>query len=104
LNAVKPPAVGGGLGIGEIEQAAAEQIGLQGNPGLQVRAGLNDHAGAGRAGHVETKHSVGEAKRRAGGDNGKGRCGNNNLAIARGVGAGDAGNLVEIRYGRGINN
>src|ERR1019366_7092181 len=53
---------GGGLRIGEIEQAAAEQIGLQRNPVLQVRAGLNDHVGAGRAGHVETKDAAREAE------------------------------------------
>jgi hypothetical protein len=29
--------------------------GLQRNPGLQIRAGLNDHVGVGRAGHVETE-------------------------------------------------
>src|ERR1039458_9048243 len=82
LNAVETLDVGGGLRIGEIERAAAEQIGLQRNPSLQVCAGLNDHVGAGRADHIETKHPVGDAKRRAGGDEkGCGNCGNNNLAI-----------------------
>ncbi len=101
MSAVEALGVGGGLRIGEIERAAAEQIGLQRNPGLQVRAGLNDHVGAGRAGHVETKHAVREAKRRAGGDGkGWGNCGNNNLAIGWVVRAGDAGNLGENRYGR----
>ena len=68
FDAVETPGVGGGLRIGEMERAAAEQIGLQRNPGLQVRAALNDHAGAGRAGHVETKHAACEAKRRVRGD------------------------------------
>jgi hypothetical protein len=59
-----------------MERPAAEQIGLQRNPGLRVRAGLNDHVGAGRAGHVETKRSICEAKRRVGGDDeGCGNCG-----------------------------
>jgi hypothetical protein len=44
---------------------------LERNPGLQVRAGLNDHVGSGRADQVETKHAIGEAKGRVAGD-GKG--------------------------------
>ena len=75
LDAVETPDVGGGLRIGEIERAGAEQIGLQRKPGLQVRAGLNDHAGAGRANHVETKRSIREAKRGVGAD-GEGWWGN----------------------------
>jgi hypothetical protein len=101
LDAVETLDVVGGLRIGEIERAAAEEIGSQRNPGLQVRAGLNDHVGAGRAGHVETKHAVGEAKGRVV-DDGKrcGNCDNNNLAIGRVVRAGDAGNLGGNRYCR----
>ena len=60
--------VGGGLSIGEVEWAAAEQIGLQRNPGCQDRADLNDQVGAGRAGYGETKRSVRDAKRPVGGD------------------------------------
>jgi len=70
---------------------------------VQVRAGLNDHVGTDWAGHVETKHSVRKAKRRVGGDDDTGWCGNcdnNNLAIGWVVRAGDAGNLGEILYGR----
>ena len=58
MGAVETLAVGRGLRIGEIERAAAEPIGLEGNPGFQVGAGLNDHVGAGRADHVENKHTI----------------------------------------------
>ena len=68
MDAVETPDVRGGLRIRVMERGAAEQIGLQGNPRFQIGAGLNDHVGAGRAGHVETKHPIRESKRRAGGD------------------------------------
>jgi hypothetical protein len=46
--------------VGEIERTAGQQVGLQWNPGLQVRAGLNDGIVSGRARDVETKGSIGE--------------------------------------------
>jgi hypothetical protein len=100
LGAVETPDVGGGLRIGEVERAAAEQIGLERNPGMQVGAGLDDHAGAGRAGHVETKYPIRKAKRGVVcDDKGCENCGNNYFAIAWLVRAGDARNLGENRYG-----
>jgi hypothetical protein len=37
------------LGVGEVEEAAGvEGVGFQGDPGLEIRAGLDDEVGIGR--------------------------------------------------------
>jgi len=44
--------------------ADAEYIGSQWNPSLQIGGGLNDHAGSGRPGHIESEQSIRENQTR----------------------------------------